>query len=399
MADTGRESGHPQRPETEDFYERLFEQSVDGILLIRGGAILRANPAFCTMHGYEQSELIGFDPIELVHPDDRSHARARLAALGGGRPISDAFVYRTLHRDGHTLWIEATSRRLAGTDRLILQTICRDVTERELAHRKLRESEARYRSLFSGVPIGLYRTTPEGRIVDVNPALVEMLGYPDRETLLATPVSEGYVDRTDREAWKQRIERHGWIAESEAVWRKHDGTPVWIEESARAVRDGKGRVLHYEGSAKDISDRKRAEAGLERETAYFEQLFAGAPEAVVLCDGDGIVQRVNREFSRLFGYSEEDSLGRDIDSLVAPESVDLRDEAERITGRVTAGERVTLQSVRRRADGSLIDVDVLAQPIYVGGRQVGNYSIYRDIGPRVAAEEALSREEARFEDL
>ncbi len=536
MADTGRESERSHHPEADDLYERLFEQSVDGILLIRDGEILRANPAFCAMHGYEHDELIGFDPTELIHPDDRSIARDRLAALAGGQSAAAAFTYRTLHRDGHTLWVEATSRRLPGEDRPVLQTICRDVTERELDHRQLheneeklrgiithstdaiilvdatgvilewnpgaerlfgiprseaigttvprleeqlafgspegsplphsamevldrffeqgdateldierqitftrpdetrrtiraiarpipaeggpllclfvrditdereaaatlRQSEARYRSLFNSVPIGMYRTTPDGTIVDANPALVEMLGYPDRETLLAASAYDSHAERATRDAWSRRLERDGIIVNSETVWRRHDGTEVWVEENARVVRDEGGRVLYYEGSAKDISDRKRAEAELERETAYFEQLFAGAPEAVVLCDGSGVVQRVNGEFCRLFGYSEEEAVGRDIDSLVAPKSVALRDEAKQITCRVTAGEQVTLESVRRRADGSLIDVSVLAQPIFVGDRQVGVYSIYRDIGPRVAAEEALHREKARFELL
>ena len=77
--------------------------------------------------------------------------------------------------------------------------------ERESAA-TLRQSEARYRSLFNSVPIGLYRTTPGGTIVDSNPALVEMLGYPDRETLLTTPVSKSYGDRATRDAWKRRID-------------------------------------------------------------------------------------------------------------------------------------------------------------------------------------------------
>ena len=536
MTDAGQASDLYRRPEPTDLFEQLFEQSVDGILLIQDGAILRANPAFRKMHGYEAGELIGLDPIELIHSEDRPIAHQRLAALLSGQPIGKPFTYRTHHRDGHTLWVETTSQRLECAEPPILQTICRDVTARELAHRELREneeklrgiiehstdgiilvdatgtilewnpgaerlfriprseaigmtlphlerqlafgspeglplphsaaeilerffergdpteldierqiaftrpdetqrtiravarpipikgnpllcifvrdvtderefeatlrkSEVRYRSLFDSVPIGLYRTTPEGEIVDVNPALVELLGYPDRETLLTTPVSDGYVDRAARNAWKDRIERDGFVTNSEVLWRKHDGTPVWIEESARAVQDADNRTLYYEGSAKNISDRKQAEAELEREKAYFEQLFAGAPEAVVLCDGSGRVLRANQKFSDLFGYSEEESLGRDIDFLVAPKSHDLRDEAKLITNRVSAGERVTIESVRRRVDGSLIDVSVLAQPIFVGDQQVGIYAIYRDIGPRKAAEEALRREKARFELL
>jgi PAS domain S-box-containing protein len=134
--------------------------------------------------------------------------------------------------------------------------------------RRLRESEERYRSLFDRVLVGLYRTLPDGQILDVNPALVQMLRYPDRATLLATNVEDGYIDPKDHHRWLDLIERHQHIVGFEVCWRCYDGRPIWVSDSARAIRDGQGSIVYYEGSVEDITARKRVEQ--EREALIGE---------------------------------------------------------------------------------------------------------------------------------
>lgn len=123
----------------------------------------------------------------------------------------------------------------------------------------LRESEERYRTLFERVPVGLYRTTPDGRIVDANPALVEMLGYPSKEKLLETNAFQVYADPQDRERVNALLEKTGVVNDYEICLKGYDGSSIWVEDTVRAVRDGEGRVLYYEGSLEDITERKRAE--------------------------------------------------------------------------------------------------------------------------------------------
>ncbi len=109
------------------------------------------------------------------------------------------------------------------------------------------------------LPVGSYRSTPEGRFLAVNDALVRLLGYPDQATLLATPVQTIYVNPKDRVRWQRLIERKGVLTGFEVRWRRFDGTPVWVRESARVVRDATGRVAYYEGAVEDITERKRSE--------------------------------------------------------------------------------------------------------------------------------------------
>ena len=159
-----------------------------------------------------------------------------------------------------------------------LSAAVRAALERVRERQAQREAEARYRSLFDCVPIGLYCTTAEGQIVDANPALVKILGYPSRESLLATNVIERYLGAEDRARWQALIEREGVVQDHEARWRRLDGAVIWVQESARAVRDAEGQVLYYQGAVRDITERKRHERELEAIAA-----LSGAMRSALTC--------------------------------------------------------------------------------------------------------------------
>lgn len=136
---------------------------------------------------------------------------------------------------------------------------------------------------------------------------------------------------------------------------------------------------------------------LEAEKAYLEMLFEGLQEGIVMVDSHGIIQRVNREFERLFGYSSDEAVGQSIDDLVAPG--ELNEEARRVTSAVVTGQKQILETKRRSRNGSILNVSVLASPISVGDSVVGYYGIYRDISDRKKAESDLRRQKAHLEQL
>jgi len=266
--------------------------------------------------------------------------------------------------------------------------------------RSHREHEAdSFKKLFDRVPIGLYRTTPRGDIVDVNPALVHLLGYPDKETLLTEAADTVYLHPGTRERWLEEMEARGTVSGFEAEWRRRDGGAIWVEENAHAVRAPDGRILHYEGSVQDITARRSLAERIAEEKTRFEQLFAASPEAIVLCDNDAKILRVNDEFTRLFGYCADEVLGRNIDELVAKGLNGLHDEANGVTKAIARGETASMETRRRHKDGRLIDVSILGKPVLVDGEKVALYAIYRDITERVEMETKLAEEKARFEQL
>jgi diguanylate cyclase (GGDEF)-like protein/PAS domain S-box-containing protein len=122
---------------------------------------------------------------------------------------------------------------------------------------------------------------------------------------------------------------------------------------------------------------------------YFEQLFNAAPEAIVVLDREDRVVRANPEFERMFGYTMEESRGRTINELIVPE--EYRNSAYGLTSAVAMGHQVEEETIRRRKDGSTLNVSILGTPIMAAGDQVAVYGIYRDITAQKEAEEALRR--------
>lgn len=138
----------------------------------------------------------------------------------------------------------------------------------------LRNSEAQYHSLFDGIPVGLYRTTPEGRILEFNSTMVTMLGYPNRESLLSINAVDLYVNLEDRTQWQVMLEQEGLVHKFEVQFYRADGTIIWVNNTAQVVKCDQGKIRYYQGSLEDISDRKQAEEELRKHQENLEELVA-----------------------------------------------------------------------------------------------------------------------------
>lgn len=123
---------------------------------------------------------------------------------------------------------------------------------RELEQR-LVEREERYRSLLEGLPVGVYRTSATGEVLEANRAFVKMLGFSDREALLKEGIREVYFDAADRDRWMSILDEKGVLRDYETRMHRQDGKAIWVRDSARAVVDSQGRVSYYEGTLEDIT--------------------------------------------------------------------------------------------------------------------------------------------------
>lgn len=129
-----------------------------------------------------------------------------------------------------------------------------------------------------------------------------------------------------------------------------------------------------------IRSASRTEGALRIEEAYLTQFFESTPEAIVLSDNQTRILRINKAFTRLFGYTEEEVLGRSIDELVVPKQLEA--EAVGLSRTGQSGAEFLVESVRRRKDHSLVDVSILGAPIFFQGKQVAIFGIYRDVSER-----------------
>ncbi|HEV8122773.1 MAG TPA: EAL domain-containing protein [Gemmatimonadales bacterium] len=143
-----------------------------------------------------------------------------------------------------------------------------------------------------------------------------------------------------------------------------------------------------------IAEQRCMSSALALEKASLEQLFESAPDALVLVDNDSRILRLNSHFTKLFGYTVEEVRGDSVDDLLAPEA--LQDEAAKVTHQASRGARISLETLRRRRDGSVVDVSILGTPIIVNGQQVAIYGSYRDITQRKRVEQALRESEERY---
>lgn len=253
--------------EEEARHRMITESASDAIVAVdEGGTIVYANPAVQRIFGHPPEELEGGDLTALMPERFRDLYRQgflRYLQTGRRRLDRQGLELTGLHRDGTELTLEVSFGEFAGPDgRRFIGTL-RDVTERRRTEEALRASEARYRGLFEGVPVGVYRTSPEGRIRDVNPTLVELLGLDDREELVGRYAQEFYADPGDRERWLSRLTGEGVVRGYEMRLRRADGKIIWVRDSGREVRDDDGELLGYEGTIEDVTLRRRAEGHLQ----------------------------------------------------------------------------------------------------------------------------------------
>jgi PAS domain S-box-containing protein len=148
---------------------------------------------------------------------------------------------------------------------------------------------------------------------------------------------------------------------------------------------------------KRIRELEQTEEELRIQKTYFETLFNSAPEAIVLHDNDDRIANVNEEFTKLFGFTRGEAVGKPINDLIVSE--EYREEGKRISQRVIHGERIEIDTKRMRKDGTLVDVSILGAPIFHGKRQIGDYAIYRNITERRRSQEELLVQKTYLERL
>ncbi len=174
---------------------------------------------------------------------------------------------------------------------------------------------------------------------------------------------------------------------------RKDGTLIdaSIEASPVVVNH---KHVGFRAIYRDVTAQNQAAKAFRREKAYLEQLVETAAEGILALDENGLVSRVNGEFLRMFGYAAGEVIGRPIDDLIVPD--ELKNEGMQLHGIASGGRRFVKESIRRRKDGSRIQVSIIGSPIVVEGRTIGSYAIYRDITRQKKAEQALRESEKRL---
>ncbi len=179
--------------------------------------------------------------------------------------------------------------------------------EMELIERK--RAEERFRSIFENAVMGFYRSTPDGRLLMANPALVQMMGYSSFDELAKINLeTTGYASGYTRDIFKRAVESEGQIIGFESAWEKRDGSSLFVRESASAIRNDDGKVLYYEGTVEDVTERVRIETerqnllvNLERKSTQLQTAAQISKFANTLLDSETLVKQSVNLIRERFG--------------------------------------------------------------------------------------------------
>ena len=362
-----------------DYNRSLLEASLDPLVTIApDGKIADVNSATENVTGRTRDELIGTDFSDYFTDPEKARAGYQKAFREG---LVRDYELEIRHRDGcaiPVLYNAAVYRDEAGTV-LGVFAAARDITELKAAEQTLRGSEERFRSLVENATVGIYRTTPQGRVLMANPTLVRMLGFKDFEKLAARNLEkEGFEPNHARRLFRKRMEQDGEIRGMEAAWTRQDGTVIFVSESARAIRGEDGKILYYDGIVEDITEKKRAEEALRLTQFSVEH----ASDAIFWMDPQGRILYVNEAACHSLGRSREELLSLsipDIDPLVTKEAWGTTWETVKARG------SLVLETQHQTKQGRVFPVEMTANYLDFGGKEY-SFAFARDITERKRAE-------------
>jgi diguanylate cyclase (GGDEF)-like protein/PAS domain S-box-containing protein len=255
--------------------------------------------------------------------------------------------------------------------------------ERRSGEDALRASESKFRGLFESVMEGVYRTSRDGRLLVVNPAFVQMLGYAAAEELYQVPASALYWYPSDRDTFVRRVESEGEVRNEEYVLRRKDGSMLVVVDNGRVVRDKQGRIDGYEGTIADITERKKAETAVFQAKERAQVTLESIGDAVITTDREGRIDYMNPVAESLTGWES-----REAQSLLISHILTVVDEATRQPGespvmrclregRVLGLAEHTVAIARR---GQEITIQDSAAPIRDrAGNLIGAVMVFHDI--------------------
>jgi PAS domain S-box-containing protein len=251
--------------------------------------------------------------------------------------------------------------------------------------------EGYYESLLETSPSAIAIVDMDGVVMSWNPAAERLFGY-SRDEVMGRDIDGLIASRPDLHGEAVGIYSRARAGEDvHLVTRRmrKDGTLVDVDIVACAVFV-EGKQVGYYGIFTDIGE-------LQRQRRYYEALFDSSPTAIVAIDMSGSVTAWNPAAERLFGYTRDEAVGRDIDDMVAARPDLYREAKERSAIAAGGREPGRVLTQRTRKDGTLVDVDVVSAPVFVAGEQVGYFAIYSDVSDLQARTRELAEKSAELE--
>jgi PAS domain S-box-containing protein len=271
-------------------------------------------------------------------------------------------------------------------------SIYRDITARKRREEELKVSEEDYKRLFENVRSGIYVSTKEGKFLNANQALLDMLGYESKEEFLKINIATDlYLNPEDRRKWQEMIERDGYVKDYEVDFKRKDGKAISVLHTAHVLYDQHGKVIGYEGMNVDQSQRKKMERDLKEAYDFLDKIIKSSPNAIMATDMKGNIIIWNSGAEETLGYKAEEVIGKMNISKIYPEGM-----AKEVMKMMRSpeyggvGKCRSYPMVHVRRDGKIVEGHLSAGIIYDSqGKEIASVGIFVDLKERLDMERKL----------
>ncbi|MCX5971489.1 MAG: PAS domain S-box protein, partial [Coprothermobacterota bacterium] len=337
---TERKRAEDALRESEQRFDDIIDFLPDATFAINlKGEVIAWNRALEELTGAAKEELIGKGAFAYAVPfygktgpmlidlifQDREEMKKNYDYLIKRRDqvVAEAFVPALRGGKGAYLWGIASP--LYDSSGAIVGSIVslRDITERKRAEGEQRTAEANYRNLFERVPSGLYRSTPEGRFLEVNQAMVDLFGYSSVQEMMTLDIGSAfYHSAEERDQWVKKLLQTGELRNTENHSLRKDGNSMVLLENSRVVRDESGKVLFFEGTLTDTTDRKRAEEASRKSEEKYRLLIENSHDIIYTLTPDGVFTFVSPGWTALLGHPVIEVVGKPFQQFVHPDDLE-----------------------------------------------------------------------------
>jgi PAS domain S-box-containing protein len=374
-------------------FEKIAEMGDDGIVVFdQTFKIVFANQMASEIIGISKEDLIGRNFFSVIGKEDKEFLEGTVTrGVGIGEKLCTEMGILT--SEGHVKDAEVCIA-LAKSDTGEVKTYAyiRDITERKKFERDLKGSEEKLRNLFERVRHGLFISSKEGKFLDCNQALLDMLGYSAKEEFLEIDIARDlYVNPEDRKVFQERIERDGYAKDMEVEFKKKNGERITVLLTGHPIKNEKGEVVGYQGINLDISERKRIENELREANEFFMNLIESSVDGIIAADMKGDIFIFNKGAEALTGYAAEEVISKLHITKIYPAGV-----AKEIMKKLRSpeyggvGKFIPTQLNVLNKFGEEIPIQLSAVLIYNGaGQEIASVGIFTDLRPRLKIEKKL----------
>src|SRR5579862_2860891 len=269
------------------------------------GTLRTVNKSVSELVGLPYTSIVGKKASEFIEEPSRSTLESGLPRFLEKRHWAGTVRVR-LKNNPRALYFDCVLNAIVKTGEVVgVSVLGRDVTGQH-------EKELRFTELFETLQEGAYFSTPEGRLLDANPALVNILGYASKDELLAAEPAQLNVNPEEPPVLGRAVDDRGAVRAREITLRKKDGTAAAFLESSRAVWDSSGKLIRYQGTLVDITERRKLERQVLQQEEFRRRLLEGFPDLILVVDVQERYTFVSERVRDLLGYAPDDLVGKKI---------------------------------------------------------------------------------------